>query len=310
MLTHKNLVTAALRVDTGPRRRQRRHPALPAARAQLRPPRAPVGRATTARRVAFVAEAARVSEALATVRPTILPAVPRVYEKIHSNALGEIERERRREARDRPLGTRRRRGRRAASAAPGKPVPGAAPRCRSASPTGSSSRRCRQRLGGRLRVGVSGAAPLGARRARVLPLARACSWSRATGSPRPRARRRVNEPDDFRFGTVGRAVEGCELMLDRGRRDPRPQRHDLRRLLQGARGDRRGVHRGRLVPHRRRRRDRRGRLPEDHRPQEGPDHHRRRQEHRAAEPRERAQGVALRLAGARRRRPAPVRRSR
>ena len=34
---------------------------------------------------------------------------------------------------------------------------------------------------------------------------------------------------------------------------------------------------GRLVPHRRRRRDRRGRLPHDLRPQEGRDHHRRRE---------------------------------
>ena len=42
--------------------------------------------------VACVADVARVPEALAAVRPTILPAVPRVYEKIHANALGEIER--------------------------------------------------------------------------------------------------------------------------------------------------------------------------------------------------------------------------
>ena len=65
---------------------------------------------------------------------------------------------------------------------------------------------------------------------------------------------------------------------------------------------------GRLAAHRRHRHDRRGRLHHDHRPQEGHHRHRRRQERRAAEPRERAEGLAVRLAGARRRRPAAVRR--
>ena len=42
--------------------------------------------------LALVSDATRVPEALARTRPTILPAVPRVYEKIHANTLGEIER--------------------------------------------------------------------------------------------------------------------------------------------------------------------------------------------------------------------------
>ena len=42
--------------------------------------------------IAAVADVARVPEALAAVQPAVLPAVPRVYEKIHANALGEIER--------------------------------------------------------------------------------------------------------------------------------------------------------------------------------------------------------------------------
>ena len=42
--------------------------------------------------IAAVADVARVPEAIAAVQPAILPAVPRVYEKIHANALGEIER--------------------------------------------------------------------------------------------------------------------------------------------------------------------------------------------------------------------------
>ena len=67
---------------------------------------------------------------------------------------------------------------------------------------------------------------------------------------------------------------------------------------------------GRLASLGRHRDDRRRRLRHDHRPQEGHHRHGRRQEHRAAEPRERPQGVALHLAGDRRRRPAPLRRPR
>ena len=53
---------------------------------------------------------------------------------------------------------------------------------------------------------------------------------------------------------------------------------------------------GRLAVLRRPRRVRQGRLPDDHRPQEGDHHHRRRQEHRAEEHRGRAQAVAARSA--------------
>ena len=97
-------------------------------------------RRTTARRVALVADATRVAEALGAVRPTILPAVPRIYEKIHAGVLDQIESADGREARARALGARRRRAR--------EPPPPHGPArsarrsaCRSASPTSSSSRR-------------------------------------------------------------------------------------------------------------------------------------------------------------------------
>src|ERR1700757_1018993 len=91
MLTHRNLVTAAIRVGEG-----MNHPGdvcllFPplAHRSGRVAHQAATHRGTT---VALVADVARVPEALAEVRPTVLPAVPRVYEKIHANALGEIER--------------------------------------------------------------------------------------------------------------------------------------------------------------------------------------------------------------------------
>ena len=78
----------------------------------------------------------------------------------------------------------------------------------------------------------------------------------------------------------------------RRRRDPAQGREHLPRLLQErGRLVRRG--RGRLAPHRRPRVDRRGRLPLDHRPQEGHHHHRGRQEPDAGELRERHQADAL-----------------
>ena len=53
----------------------------------------------------------------------------------------------------------------------------------------------------------------------------------------------------------------------------------------------RGDDRRRLAPHRRHRRDRLRRLPEDHRPQEGHHHHRGRQEHHPGQPRGRDQAA-------------------
>ncbi|HKC77602.1 MAG TPA: AMP-binding protein, partial [Gaiellaceae bacterium] len=91
MLTHRNLVTAATRVVEGLHR-----PGdvvllfLPLAHSYGR-----LAHQTASSRgatVALVADVTRVPEALAALRPHVLPAVPRVYEKVHANTLGEIER--------------------------------------------------------------------------------------------------------------------------------------------------------------------------------------------------------------------------
>ena len=54
-------------------------------------------------------------------------------------------------------------------------------------------------------------------------------------------------------GTVGRPPEGIEMRLARRRRGPVPRPDRVQGLLERARGDRRRVHRGRLVPDRRHR---------------------------------------------------------
>jgi long-chain acyl-CoA synthetase len=144
------------------------------------------------------------------VRPHVLPAVPRVYEKVHASTLGEIER---------AGGLRRRIGLWAL---------GVGARASRARREGASVPRflalqerladrlvfakVRERLGGRLRVGVSGAAPLSTDvmeffHALGVPVIEGYGLTE-TGSSAT-----VNEPDDFRIGTVGRPVEGAEIRL-------------------------------------------------------------------------------------------------
>lgn len=210
MLTHRNLVTAAIRVkDTLQGDDDVVLLFLPLAHSFGR--LAHQGSAFHGTTVAFVAEAARVQEALQTVRPTMLPAVPRVYEKIHANVLGEIER---------AGGAQRAIGRWALRVGAeasrlrraGRPVPaGLALRERLADRLVFT--KVKHRLGGRLRIGVSGAAPLGQD---VLEFFHSLGMLviEGYGLTETSSSTTVNDPDDFRFGTVGHAVEGCEIRID------------------------------------------------------------------------------------------------
>jgi long-chain acyl-CoA synthetase len=209
MLTHRNLVTAATRVVEG-----LQHPGdvvllfLPLAHSYGRlAHQAASFRGST---VACVADVARVPEALASVRPTVLPAVPRVYEKVHANTLGEIER---------AGGSRRRIGLWALG------VGARASRARrDGAPVGRTLAlqerlaerlvfsKVRERLGGQLRVGISGAAPLSTDvmeffHALGVPVIEGYGLTETASSAT------VNEPEDFRIGTVGRPVEGAEISL-------------------------------------------------------------------------------------------------
>jgi long-chain acyl-CoA synthetase len=209
MLTHRNLVTAAICVVEG-----MNQPGdicllfLPLAHSYGRlAHQAASHRGTT---VALVADVARVPEALAEVRPTVLPAVPRVYEKIHANALGEIER---------AGGLRTRIGQWALG------VGGRTSRARrdGARVSGVLAlqqrladrlvfAKVRERLGGRLRVGVSGAAPLSTDvmeffHALGVPVVEGYGLTETASSAT------VNEPGNFRIGTVGRPVENAEVRL-------------------------------------------------------------------------------------------------
>ncbi len=199
MLTHKNLVTAAIRVrNTLQDENDVVLLFLPMAHSFARI--AHQGASFHGSTIALVSDVARVPEALQRTRPTILPAVPRVYEKIHTNVVGEIER-------SSPV--KRAIGRWALRV-------GATKR-----PTSLQGRiadalvlkKVRDRLGGRIRIGISGAAPLGVD---VLEFFRSLNMLviEGYGLTETSSSLSVNDPDDYRFGTVGRVVDGCEIRIE------------------------------------------------------------------------------------------------
>ncbi len=199
MLSHKNLVTAAVRVrNTLQDESDIVLLFLPMAHSFARI--AHQAASFHGSTLALVSDVARVPESLQRVRPTILPAVPRVYEKIHGNVVGEIERSR---------GVKRAIGRWALRVGATK------------SPTSPQGRiadalvlkKVRDRLGGRIRIGISGAAPLGVD---VLEFFRSLNMLviEGYGLTETSSSLSVNDPEDYRFGTVGRAVEGCEIRIE------------------------------------------------------------------------------------------------
>jgi long-chain acyl-CoA synthetase len=210
MLTHKNLVTAAIHVRTNLEDGGDTVLLfLPLAHTFGR--LAHQAAAYYGSTVALVAEATRVAEALTAVRPTILPAVPRIYEKIHAGVLDRIEHE---SGVKRSLGlwaldvgARASRLRRAGEAVP------TGLRVQERIADKLVFAKVKERLGGRLRVGVSGAAPLGID---VLEFFHSLGMLviEGYGLTETGSSLSVNDPDAFKFGTVGRAVEGCEIRLD------------------------------------------------------------------------------------------------
>jgi long-chain acyl-CoA synthetase len=210
MLSHKNLTTAALRVKThieGSTDTVLLFLPMAHSFARICHQSATYRGAT----LALCADATRVPEALARVRPTILPAVPRVYEKVHANALGEIER---------ASGVKRAIGRwalRVGARASARRTSGRALpvllRAQLALADKLVFSKVRARLGGRLRLGVSGAAPLSVE---VLEFFHSLNMLviEGYGLTETSSSLSVNDPDDYRFGTVGHAVDGCDVRLD------------------------------------------------------------------------------------------------
>jgi long-chain acyl-CoA synthetase len=160
--------------------------------------------------IAFLADPLRVAEALPKVRPTLLPSVPRVYEKVHSAVLAKF---------DEATGVKRRLidwalpvGREVSRLeGEGKPIPsGLRAKHRLADRLVFS--KVREPFGGRLRMPGSGGAPLskeiieffdgiGIRITEGYGLTE-CTTAAST-----------NRPDLYRFGSVGQPLPGCEVRI-------------------------------------------------------------------------------------------------
>src|SRR6266576_273431 len=158
--------------------------------------------------IAFCPDPYAVADVLPQVRPTLLPSVPRMYEKAHTAVTSKLE-----EA----SGARRRLvewalsvGRRVSLLRQqGKPLP------RSLALQHRLADRLvyakvKQRFGGRLRIGISGGAPL-AKEIGELFYALDMLILEGWGLTECTTAATVNRPGRFRFGTVGPAMPGVEV---------------------------------------------------------------------------------------------------
>ncbi|HET7808939.1 MAG TPA: AMP-dependent synthetase/ligase, partial [Gaiellaceae bacterium] len=159
---------------------------------------------------AFVSDPLRVAEAMPAVRPTLLPSVPRLYEKVHTAVLAQFEQVR--GPRKRLLDWALRVGREVSELRQrGEPVPpGLARKHRLADRLVYS--KIKERMGGRLRLGVSGGAPLAKEIAEFfhsIDILIVEGW----GLTECTTAAAVNRPGRFRFGTVGPALPGFDVRV-------------------------------------------------------------------------------------------------
>lgn len=160
--------------------------------------------------VALEPDPYHVAESLVQVRPTLFPSVPRVYEKIYSGvetAFSDATGVKRR-----LIGWALDVGRQASQArSEGRPLPaGLALRHRLADRLVYA--KVKARLGGRLRIPISGGAPLAAEIGRFfdaldIPIYEGYGLTECTSAAT------VNRPGAVRYGTVGQALPGFELKL-------------------------------------------------------------------------------------------------
>jgi long-chain acyl-CoA synthetase len=160
--------------------------------------------------IAFLPDPLQAAAELPRVRPTLFPSVPRVYEKIHSVVAGEFAAQ---------TGARRaivdwalRVGRRVSRLQQAKqPVPATlALQHRLADRLVYS--KVKKRLGGRLRVANAGGAPL-AREIAEFFHAIDILILEGYGLSEVTTAATVNRWNDFRFGTVGKALPGVEIRI-------------------------------------------------------------------------------------------------
>jgi len=160
--------------------------------------------------IAFLPDPLQTAGALRAVRPTVLPSVPRVYEKTHTaivSALDEATGVKRRLA-DWSLGVGREVSKREES---GLPIGGLL-RAKRHIADRLVFAKIRDRLGGRLRTPISGGAPLAQEIAEFFD-AIGIRIFEAYGLTECTTGATTNTPEHWRFGTVGQAFPGFELRI-------------------------------------------------------------------------------------------------
>jgi long-chain acyl-CoA synthetase len=160
--------------------------------------------------IAFCPDPYAVGEALPQVRPTVFPSVPRVYEKVHGAVTTKFAEETgvKRRLIDWALGV----GRRVSELRQaGRPVPrGLALQHRLADRLVYS--KVKARLGGRLRAGLSGGAPLAVEMIEFFHSLDVLILE-GYGLTECTTAATVNRPSRFRFGTVGYALPDVEIRI-------------------------------------------------------------------------------------------------
>jgi long-chain acyl-CoA synthetase len=160
--------------------------------------------------LAFCPDPLRIAEMLPQVRPTLLPSVPRVYEKLHAAVVAAFDEGsplKRRIARwALGVGTEVSRRREAGTRTP--PLLA----LRNAVADRLVFSKVRKKLGGRFRLGISGGAPLPVEIGRFFH-ALGILIVEGYGLTECTSAATVNRPERFRFGTVGPALPGAELRI-------------------------------------------------------------------------------------------------
>jgi long-chain acyl-CoA synthetase len=167
--------------------------------------------AQTGYTIAFCPDPLRVGEVMPAVRPTLLPTVPRLFEKVHAALLAQFEQAH--GPRKRLLDWALEVGRQASVLRQqGRELPaGLALRQRVADRL--VYRKVKNRLGGRFRIAISGGAPLAKEICELfhaLDIMIVEGW----GLTECTTAASVNRPNRFRFGTVGPAIPGFEVRAD------------------------------------------------------------------------------------------------
>ena len=160
--------------------------------------------------IAFLPDPLQTAAAVGTIRPTVLPSVPRVFEKIHTAVVAGL---------DETTGVKRRIatwslgvGREvSALQSRGEPI-GRALEAKRKVADRLVFAKIRDRLGGRLRTPISGGAPLAREIAEFFD-AIGIRIYEGYGLTECTTAATTNTPVHWRFGTVGRALPGFELRI-------------------------------------------------------------------------------------------------